>query len=347
MTKNSKPVHRSAPSIIQPSTNTFGGQTRMYKYADVFVDKDLEAFLGVRLDEEIRGLEENILQKGVEKPLDIWMHEGRRIVVDGFTRLRIARKHDLSFRITLREFKDKEEAKFWMIANQTDRRNLTTLHNGFLIGYEYNQLKKDSRSNLLQYIQPGSQNDTSVQLSDNEIIGKNKPQKGATTAPESQNDTSDDRKGGKGDSADLLALKYNIGRATIMRYSQVYQALVFIQKNSQEFYYDIIRERVNVTARDLEAFMKLEKKPIVSDETSFKSALRPEQGKQAVKGSGNQLSSIGSEMFTRLKRFQKQENVKNGELALQSMQKLQGRLEVETKKLEKELNKLKNVDANS
>ncbi len=336
-----KTVHRSAPSIIQNSSTSFGAQTRMYKAADVYVDKDLESFLGIRPDDEIIGLEENILSKGIEKPLDIWSVEGRRVVVDGFTRLRIAKKHDLPFRITLREFADKEEVKFWMIANQTDRRNLTTLHNAFLIGYEYNQLKKDSKSNLIQYIHPGSHNDTSVQITDNQIVSKSVKK----NSPESHNDTSND----KGDSADLLAVKYNTGRATIMRYSVVYQALSIIQKNSSDFYYEIIRERVNVTAKDLEAFMKLEKKPVVTDEITFKNALRltvgQTQGK--LKKESSRFSSLISDTISNWKKYEKKGTPKNRELVLAGLQKLQNQVDVEIKRIELEIKKNKSTDDNT
>jgi hypothetical protein len=323
--------HRSAPSIIQMSTSGNAGQTKTYTAAEVIVEKDLESFLGIRTDEEIKSLEENILKKGIEKPLDVWMNQGRRVVVDGFTRLRIAKKHGLPFRITLREFSDKEEAKFWMIANQTDRRNLTTLHNAYLIGYEYNQLKKDGRANLLQYITPGSHNETSVQTSGNQAISK----KANKSSPESHNETSVV----VNDSGDLLAAKHNTARATIMRYSLVYQALTAIQNHSMEFYHDIIREKVNVTAKDLEAYTKLESKPVVTDEVSLKNAIAEKDKKQSnPKREAARFSTLIADTISKWKKYERKASPKNRTLVLTGLQKLQTQVEAEIKRIELEIN---------
>ena len=66
-------------------------------------------------------LEENLLAEGCRDALVVW----GTILVDGHNRLRICKKHNLSFAVTERDFPDKEAAMRYIILNQFGRRNLS------------------------------------------------------------------------------------------------------------------------------------------------------------------------------------------------------------------------------
>jgi len=71
--------------------------------------------------DELRILEENILEFGVREPLLIW----NNTIIDGHNRYEICKKHNLPFVTKELEFNNELEALIYIIKNQLGRRNLT------------------------------------------------------------------------------------------------------------------------------------------------------------------------------------------------------------------------------
>lgn len=84
------------------------------------IDKEFQKLIPPLQANEYRQLEENILAEGCREPLIAW--EG--IIVDGHNRYKICTEHDIPFRVSDRQFKDRDTAKIWIIKNQFGRRNL-------------------------------------------------------------------------------------------------------------------------------------------------------------------------------------------------------------------------------
>lgn len=125
------------------SRSATGGQ--LYSPEAITVLPELEEFMAPQLDEDIKELENDILKyRKIRDKLLVWQQGEQLILVDGHTRLRIAKKHSLKFEIERIPFKDVEQVKVWMVKNQRDiRRNLTTTESAYYIGWEYqNELKK-------------------------------------------------------------------------------------------------------------------------------------------------------------------------------------------------------------
>jgi hypothetical protein len=85
------------------------------------VDEELRLLIPRPTKEEIAQLEANIVADGeIKEPVTVWGN----VLVDGYTRLEIARRLKMPFHLKRREFRDNDEAKAWMLRNQLGRRNL-------------------------------------------------------------------------------------------------------------------------------------------------------------------------------------------------------------------------------
>ena len=85
------------------------------------IDEELKNIIAPLTKEEFEVLEESIKEEGCRDSLIVW--DG--IIVDGHNRYNICTKHDIDFDVKEVSFKNKTEAKIWMIKNQFGRRNLT------------------------------------------------------------------------------------------------------------------------------------------------------------------------------------------------------------------------------
>ena len=88
--------------------------------------KEFREFYNPQTDVEKMLLKESILKDGCREPLVVWKQkEGPPILLDGYHRYDICKEHKISYTILGLQFKDKDEAKFWMWNNQRARRNIT------------------------------------------------------------------------------------------------------------------------------------------------------------------------------------------------------------------------------
>ena len=94
------------------------------------INPELENLLPPLSEEKLSQLEAEILHdKRVIDPIITW----KGIIVDGHNRYKIAKKHNISFNITEKSFKDTEEAKLWIIKHQMNRRNVSTYESCCLV----------------------------------------------------------------------------------------------------------------------------------------------------------------------------------------------------------------------
>ncbi len=88
------------------------------------IDEELKNLLPPLTDEEFRQLEENCIKEGIREAVLVWDRGDDLVIVDGHNRYQIARKHGLKWSHKVMPFKDKDEAKLWIMTNQLGRRNL-------------------------------------------------------------------------------------------------------------------------------------------------------------------------------------------------------------------------------
>lgn len=85
------------------------------------IDAEFKSLIPALTHEEVSGLEASILAEGCREAIMRW----NDTVVDGHNRYDICHRHGVLFRTSPLEFKDRNEAKIWIIKNQFSRRNLT------------------------------------------------------------------------------------------------------------------------------------------------------------------------------------------------------------------------------
>jgi len=87
-------------------------------------------------------LEKNIIEYGIRDPLVVW----NDILIDGYNRYTICKKHDLPFTTVSMEFSSRDEVLHWIIENQVSRRNLTAVELSHFRGLYFNAAKRISGS---------------------------------------------------------------------------------------------------------------------------------------------------------------------------------------------------------
>jgi len=123
------------------------------------IDDEFRNLIPAITPEEKSELEKSILAEGCRESLVIW--DG--IILDGHNRFEICRQHKINFEIVSKEFKDRGQAKIWIISNQLSRRNLTPEQMSLLRGERYN-LEKQSIGGQLP--KGGGQNDPPVKTAE-------------------------------------------------------------------------------------------------------------------------------------------------------------------------------------
>lgn len=92
---------------------------------EIVIDEELKALIPPLSEEEMAGLEVDILRDGVREPFSVWHHDNKLILLDGHHRHEICQRWDLPFPEPFRvNLNTREEAILWMIKNQFHRRNL-------------------------------------------------------------------------------------------------------------------------------------------------------------------------------------------------------------------------------
>jgi hypothetical protein len=93
---------------------------------DFIIDEEFKDWLPPLFPEDIKELEDNILEGGCISPLLVGvMADGKRILVDGHHRYTFCKQHNIPFKIVEKPFDDREQALNWMTAHQKGRRNMS------------------------------------------------------------------------------------------------------------------------------------------------------------------------------------------------------------------------------
>jgi len=102
--------------------------------SEIIIDKEFQHLLPPLDEKTFSDLELGILEFGVIYPLTLW----NGILIDGYNRYMICRKHNIPFETISLEFESKEHVKLWIIRNQTGRRNLNPFQQSYYRGLHYN-----------------------------------------------------------------------------------------------------------------------------------------------------------------------------------------------------------------
>lgn len=116
---------------------------KLYSIHEIVRLKELEEFLPKREGGEFDAFLESVRRVGeIMEPVHVWVRGHELVLVDGYTRLRVAEFLGLLFKIVKHEFGSIEDVKEWMISRQSiERRNLTPWQKAYYIGYYYSKVK--------------------------------------------------------------------------------------------------------------------------------------------------------------------------------------------------------------
>jgi hypothetical protein len=101
-----------------------GNTAKKTEHPLIKTDKEFRELFHPQTTEENAILEQDILDNGCHTALVVWKEKG--ILVDGYHRYDICKKHNVKYRIHKLPFKTREEVKLWMWNNQAGRRNVST-----------------------------------------------------------------------------------------------------------------------------------------------------------------------------------------------------------------------------
>lgn len=102
---------------------------------DVKESRKFGSFLPPLTDDEFAGLEQQILTHGCLSPIVVWDETGD--LLDGYHRLKICKKHNLTYQIKRLSFADEDAALDWVADHQGGRRNLSALQRTYFLGRQY------------------------------------------------------------------------------------------------------------------------------------------------------------------------------------------------------------------
>jgi hypothetical protein len=121
--------------------------------AHIKILPELQSLIPPLTQEEFEQLKLNLLAEGCREALLVWKNDKEYILIDGHNRYQICKENKLAFRVEVKEFKNIESVKDWMILNQLGKRNLTELQKSYLRGLQYKNEKKKEASieNLKQF----------------------------------------------------------------------------------------------------------------------------------------------------------------------------------------------------
>jgi N6-adenosine-specific RNA methylase IME4 len=87
------------------------------------INKEFKKLIPNLTEEEYKGLEESIKSEGCRDTIITW----NDFIIDGHNRYEICSKYGIKFKTISKEFNSENEVKEWIILNQINRRNLTTI----------------------------------------------------------------------------------------------------------------------------------------------------------------------------------------------------------------------------
>jgi hypothetical protein len=116
----------------------------------VIIDDEFQSLIPPLTDEELAGLEENLLRDGCIDPLIVWAEQC--ILLDGHNRKAICDRYGIDYELHTVSLPDRAAAADWIDTHQLGRRNLSSEQMSLLRGRRYNRLKNsrggDRRSEI-------------------------------------------------------------------------------------------------------------------------------------------------------------------------------------------------------
>ena len=204
-------------------------------------DIDIRSMKPPCSEQELHELEHNILTKGYDNslPITVW----RRIILDGYKRYDICKKHHITCRITTINFSLQEEAISWICRNELKRQFLSESYQKYYIGKLYHAQKV-----VFSTLYPAQNQSTSKSL-------KRPPIK---KEYDNRNYT-----------ASLVGQEYHISPGTVYKYGIFTKDMDIIMQKSPVIAAAIMSDRVHVSHTNITELADLSKEDLEKLEGIF------------------------------------------------------------------------------
>lgn len=183
---------------------------------EIIIDRDFQYLLPMLDEKTFLELEADILENGIRDALILW--DG--ILIDGYNRYSIAKKHNLPFETLSMEFKSRDEVTIWIIRNQIARRNLTPFQLRYFRGLHFHADRRSQGENN-PHIQEGTKRQNGGLLRTSQKLGE----------------------------------KYKVSSRTIERDSVLAEALLAVGEVSPEAKLSILSGETRITRKELEELL--------------------------------------------------------------------------------------------
>jgi hypothetical protein len=100
---------------------TNGAEREGTEMNQILIDPEFRSLIPPLTKEELEQLEQNLIKDGCRDALIVW----NDILLDGHNRYEICSEHNITYRTEEKHFRNRDEAKEWIIRNQFGRRNLS------------------------------------------------------------------------------------------------------------------------------------------------------------------------------------------------------------------------------
>jgi len=105
---------------------------------EITILEELKEYIPFNNQEELHALHRSLdTHKGAYDPIKVWKHDGKFILLDGHHRYDYCTKNNLCFTISEIQLENIDEAKLWMLTNQSAKRNIDVKYKAYLIGEQY------------------------------------------------------------------------------------------------------------------------------------------------------------------------------------------------------------------
>jgi phage N-6-adenine-methyltransferase len=132
--------HSFLKGNLMNTTNVENNPSIIDASLGVIIDDEFQSLIPPLTEEELSGLEENLLRDGCIDPLIVWTEH--RILLDGHNRKVICDRYGLDYELHGVSLPDRAAAADWIDTHQLGRRNLSLEQMSLLRGRRYNRLKR-------------------------------------------------------------------------------------------------------------------------------------------------------------------------------------------------------------
>ena len=196
----------------------------------LIIDPDFKFLIQPLSDEKYAFLEETLFDNGCHEPLSVW----KNIIVDGHKRYEICNQWDIPYTVRKADYRDRCDVISFICATQLERDDITVEYKKYLTGKKY----------LAE-----------TEIGARKLMLKNFPKS-------SEHTTFSNRPCNKYETARLLAAKYNMSHATVLKYGTYAKSIDSIKEKDPDIALKILLGQLKISHENIIELARLPKEDL-------------------------------------------------------------------------------------